>query len=158
MKRISPGVGLVLAFVQSAYAQKSTYDWQGDHACIVENSTGLRAFPPAGQSSSFRWANFDRSFFIQIRRCDKVTDSEWTFECEKKSIVLEGLKLSAKSRNDDLPAPWKSRLLTFPFTTALGETFNTDKEGHFVYALSGQTDKDELAVFMASGTCTPFQR
>jgi hypothetical protein len=160
--RLIGSILIAWAAANPAFAQKA-YDWVGDHACVVESSTGLLGFPSSTQIQTFRWTNFDKSFFIQIRECSKAP-LEWEYECdtaratEQQIKTAQGMKMSARSR-DEFPVGWRSRFLTsFPFVTATGESFGTDSKGRFVYSSNGFTSDKELAVFMAAGTCSPFTR
>jgi len=139
-----------------ALAQQATYNWYGKHACIVEQSVGVEAFPDSGERATFNWTGWNRSFLVDIRNC-KDAPKDWEFECSgKRYSGWDAIKVSSSSRDAASPAPFEARIEGSPFVTAWGETFVTDERGRFVYSLSSRTADKELAVFVASGTCTRF--
>jgi hypothetical protein len=151
-------LAMVVFAVGHAHAQPAEYQWEGNHACVVEAAVGALAYSPPQLDSFFNWTNVSKSFVIQIRNCGQTIPAGWKSWCAEQTDKTQILQFEPRQGRDN-DYVWRERpRLASAFTDNSGDVFVTLPDGGFQYSHPDFTAKNERAWFLASSTCSPVER
>lgn len=151
------GAGLFALWALGASAHAETkYSWIGEHACVVETASGYQVPGERVAESIFSWSNAPKSLFVTINDCETEIGQR-----DKKCEIGMGRTLTTKfsPQGQEQPLPWHWQMLSsLPFFNSAANSFSTFDDGRFTYVAPGATTDKHPAVFIATGSCTPFSR